>query len=122
MKTRRPPNELEARSKIWCERGGELVLSEWRVNLLAAVDETGSLSRAAERLHVPYRTAWHKLKAIEVRLGVRLLESQSGGPGGGGSSLTPEAHELIRRFRRVGQGVSELVSQRFETEFGDWLG
>jgi len=121
-KSRRPPNQLEARSKIWCERAGQLVLSEWRLDLLAAVAETGSLSRAAERLDVPYRTAWHKLKAVEEQLGVRLLETQSGGTGGGGSSLTPEAHELIRRFRRVRHGVSELVSKRFELEFADWLG
>ena len=103
-------------------RAGQLVLSEWRLDLLAAVAETGSLSRAAERLDVPYRTAWHKLKAVEEQLGVRLLETQSGGTGGGGSSLTPEAHELIRRFRRVRHGVSELVSKRFELEFADWLG
>jgi len=115
-------DQVEARSKIWCERGGELVLSEWRLDLLAAVGETGSLSRAAERLDVPYRTAWHKLKAVEEQLGVRLLETQSGGAGGGGSSLTPDALELIRRFRRVRQGVSELVSKRFESEFADWLG
>ena len=120
--SRRLPTQLEARSKIWCERAGELVLSEWRMDLLAAVGETGSLSRAAERLDVPYRTAWQKLKAVEEKLGVRLLETQSGGSGGGGSSLTPEAHELIRRFRRVRQGVSELVTQRFESEFADWLG
>ena len=53
---------------------------------------------------------------------MRLLETQSGGRGGGGSSLTPEAHELIGRFRRVRQGVSELVSKRFASEFADWLG
>jgi len=122
LKSRRPPSQLEARSKIWCERAGELVLSEWRLDLLAAVGETGSLSRAAERLDVPYRTAWHKLKAVENQLGVPLLETQSGGTGGGGSVLTPQAQELIRRFRRVSQGVSELVSMRFESEFADWLG
>jgi len=122
LSSRRPPSHLEARSKIWCERAGELVLSEWRLDLLAAVGETGSLSGAAERLDVPYRTAWHKLKAVEKKLGVRLLETQSGGSGGGGSVLTAEAHELIRRFRRVRQGVSELVTKRFESEFADWLG
>jgi len=115
-------DQVEARSKIWCERGGELVLSEWRLDLLAAVGETGSLSRAAERLDVPYRAAWHTLAAVEEQLANRLLEAQSGGAGGGGSSLAPHAVELIRRFRRVRQGVSELVSKRFESEFADWLG
>jgi hypothetical protein len=50
------------RSKVWLERGGQVVLSAWRVELLEAIEATGSLARAAERLDVPYRTAWYKLK------------------------------------------------------------
>jgi hypothetical protein len=50
------------RSKVWLERGGQVVLSDWRVELLEAIEATGSLARAAERLDVPYRTAWYKLK------------------------------------------------------------
>ena len=115
-------NQVEARAKIWFERDGKLVLSDWRVELLTAVGETGSLTRAAERLHIPYRTAWSKLKEIEEQLGVRLLETQSGGAGGGGSLLTPEAHELIARFRRVRDGVAELVRERFQAEFSGRLG
>jgi molybdate transport system regulatory protein len=120
--SRQAINRVEARAKIWCERDGELVLSDWRVELLSAVGETGSLTRAAERLHVPYRTAWHKLKEVEDQLGVRLLKTQSGGLGGGGSVLTPEAIELIARFSRVRQGVAKLVRKRFELEFAGWLG
>jgi molybdate transport system regulatory protein len=115
-------NQVEARAKIWFERDGKLVLSDWRVELLTAVGETGSLTRAADSLHVPYRTAWSKLKEIEEQLGIRLLETQSGGTGGGGSLLTPEARELIARFRRVRDGVGELVRERFEAEFSGRLG
>lgn len=110
---------LVARSKVWVERGGRVALSEWRVQLLEAVEGTGSLVAAAERIGVPYRTAWHKLRDIEVALGVRLLATQSGGAGGGGSELTPEARDLIRRFRRVTAGIAEQVEASFRREFGD---
>ena len=103
-------------------RDGKVVLSDWRVRLLETIDETGSLSRAAEKLEVPYRTAWYKLKEIEDRLGVKLLETQSGGTGGGGSRLTADARQLITRFRRVCVGIGELVEQRFRTESRDLLG
>ena len=58
---------LEIRSKIWIERRGQgsVVLSEWRVDLLEAIDTHGSLSRAAESLDIPYRTAWERVKATE---------------------------------------------------------
>lgn len=110
---------LAIRSKIWIERGEDVVLSEWRVELLEAIDASGSLSRAAEALDVPYRTAWERVKATEAELGVRLLDSESGGADGGGSRLTPEARDLCRRFRRVSSGIQEVVSRRFAVEFGE---
>jgi len=110
---------LQIRSKIWIERHGDVVLSEWRVTLLEAIDASGSLSRAAETLEIPYRTAWERVKATEAELGVRLLDSESGGADGGGSRLTPEARDLCRRFRRVSGGIQEVVSRRFAAEFGD---
>ena len=113
---------LEIRSKIWIERRGEVVLSEWRVELLEAIDANGSLSRAAEALNIPYRTAWERVKATEGEVGFRLLESESGGADGGGSRLTPEARQLCRRFRRVSSGIQEVVSRRFAAEFGDTTG
>ncbi len=109
---------LEVRSKIWIERRGDVVLSEWRVDLLEAIEAHGSLSRAAEALDVPYRTAWDRVKATESEVGFRLLESESGGADGGGSRLTPEARDLCRRFRRVSGGIQEVVSRRFAAEFG----
>jgi molybdate transport system regulatory protein len=117
----RATDSLEIRSKIWIERGENVVLSDCRVELLEAIAAHGSLSRAAEALDIPYRTAWERVKATETEVGVRLLESESGGASGGSSRLTPEARELCRRFRRVSAGIQELVSQRFQAEFGDGL-
>ena len=112
---------LSPRSKVWLERNGQVVLSAWRVELLEAVAETGSLTRAAERLGVPYRTAWYKLKDVETRLGLKLVQSQSGGAEGGGSLLTDEGRALVERFRRVNAGIAELVEQRFRAEFDELL-
>jgi molybdate transport system regulatory protein len=117
----RDASTLQIRSKIWIERDGAVALSEWRVSLLEAIDAKGSLSRAAETLDVPYRTAWERVKETEAELGVRLLESESGGADGGGSRLTPEARDLCRRFRRVSGGIHEVVSRRFAAEFGGAL-
>lgn len=110
---------LEIRSKIWIERRGGVVLSEWRVELLEAVDAHGSLSHAAAALEIPYRTAWDRVKSMEAELGTRLLASESGGAEGGGSHLTAEARDLCRRFRRVSGGIQEVVTRRFTAEFGD---
>ncbi len=46
---------------LWLERDGQVVLSVWRVQLFAAIAQTGSISTAAERMQVQYRLAWDRL-------------------------------------------------------------
>lgn len=109
---------LTVHSKIWVEQAGELVLSDWRIELLEAIDATGSLSAAAALLDVPYRVAWGKIKQIERRLGYPLIKGHSGGASGGSTTITPEGRELALRYRRFQAGLPELIQQRFEEEFG----
>jgi molybdate transport system regulatory protein len=76
---------LEPRIKLWVEKDGLIVLSDYRVQLLHHVAETGSLAQAAERMELSYRRAWGKIREIEGNLGLKLIESEAGGAGGGGS-------------------------------------
>ena len=117
--SKKSPAEVQA--KVWIEREGKIVFSDWRAELLQAIEETGSLSGAAARMEVPYRTAWYKLKEIEEQLGVRLVDTHSGGSDGGGSSLTAEGQDILRRFRRIYADIEETVRRRFEVEFGGSL-
>ena len=114
-------SRAEVQAKIWIEREGKVVFSDWRAELLQAIEETGSLSGAAAQMDVPYRTAWYKLKEIEGQLGMRLVTTHSGGSDGGGSSLTPEGQDILRRFRRIYQDIEEIVRRRFEREFAGSL-
>lgn len=111
--------KLTVRSKVWLEAAGQVVISTWRIELLEAIGQTGSLSEAALRLGVPYRTAWYKLRDAERALGLPLLVRQSGGRDGGGSYLTPEALDLIQRFRSITVEVDSLVAQGFAAAFPD---
>jgi len=108
---------MEPRSKFWIEKDGELVLSDWRVDLLEAIEETGSLSGAAERLGVHYRRAWGKIKEMEERLGMKLIVTQSGGVGGGGTELTSQAKEYVRKYRKFRSGLKGMVDRRFREAF-----
>ena len=110
---------MESRLKLWIEDGGEVVLSDWRISLLHAVEQTGSLAGAAARLHVPYRTAWQKLKQMEQRLGLRLVESHAGGAAGGSTRLTAEGQALIARYARFADGLHQEVERRYAEAFAD---
>lgn len=111
--------DLTPRAKLWIERDGAIALSGWRIGLLEAVEATGSLTRAAERLDIPYRTARYKLREIERSLGFPLLVGRSGGAAGGTSTLTPAAKELIARWRAFSAGLDAVVAARFVWAFGE---
>ena len=110
------PPELRARSKVWIERDGTVVISEYRARLLSAIVEHGSVAAAAQAIGLPYRTAWKKLREMEEAAGITLLESDSGGTAGGASRLTQAARELLEAFRRVSEPVASEVRTRFEVE------
>ena len=109
---------MEPKVNLWIEVDSEVVLSRWRVELLTAIADTGSISAAAERMRVPYRRAWDKIHEMEDRLGVALLDTQTGGPGGGGARLTPAAKDCIARFTRFSDGIDLYVQQHFDEAFG----
>lgn len=103
---------------IWLEEDGDVVFSIWRMRLLRAVDEHGSISAAAEALGVPYRVAWQKINEMESRLGESLVETQTGGSHGGGATLTPAAVAWLDRFDRFVRDLDQLIDDRFRTHFG----
>jgi len=109
---------MQPKSNLWIEKDGEVVLSRWRVNLLRAIDEAGSISAAAEKMKVSYHRAWEKLHEMETRLGVTLVETQTGGEHGGGARLTQVAADYVARFEQFSQGIDEIVAQRFAKAFG----
>ena len=109
---------MKPRLNLWIEQDGEVVLSDWRVGLLEAIGETGSISAAAVKLNVPYHRAWDKLEEMEKGLGVKLVATQTGGSGGGGAHLTRAGLDYLDKFRRFQAGFKEQVEARFKEIFG----
>lgn len=99
--TKKERLRLEPRLKLWLEKDGLLALSDYRVQLLHLVGETGSLAEAAERMGLSYRRAWGKVREIERNLGVTLVESEAGGAGGGSSHLTTHGERLVALYERL---------------------
>jgi len=110
-------NGLEIRSKIWIEVDGEPVFGRGRRFLLEAIDSHGSINRAAQEVDISFRKAWGYIKAMEERLGVQLVERQTGGKNGGGALLTDEARDMLKKYEALEKGIQELVDKRFKAIF-----
>src|SRR6478752_4961063 len=66
------------------------------LQLVAAVAEVGSLTRAGDRLHVTQSALSHQLKDIEGRLGAPLFHRR-----GKRLALTPAGEQLLQSARDV---------------------
>ena len=104
---------------FWLEIDGEVGLSVWRVRLLQAVAEAGSISGGAQLMNVPYRIAWQKINEMENRLGLKLVETHVGGRTGGGATVTPIAQEYIQRFDQLSREAQQFLHGRYQALFTD---
>lgn len=86
------------RVHIWLQSSDGVAFGLGRLMLLEAIEESGSLKSAAERLGMSYRAAWGKLKSSEEALGQPLVEKTGGNRSG--YTLTPYGRQLTDCFRQ----------------------
>ncbi len=110
---------MEIKSKLWIEVDGKPVFGRGRRFLLEAIDRYGSINRAAKEISISYRKAWGYIKAMEERLGFKLIDRQIGGKNGGGATLTQEAKLFLKKYAELEMGIREMVDERFRKIFKD---
>ena len=66
--------------------------------LLYGVEKYGSLLGSSKAMGMSYSKASMIIRRAEKSLGIQLLDSTTGGIGGGGSRLTPEASLFLRAY------------------------
>lgn len=96
-----PSRKYESRYKPWIEHRGQAILGEGRARLLREIQELASIRKAAEKLAIPYRSAWEHIRKIEEAIGAPVVKTYRGGAqGGGGAELTDEGTRILREFER----------------------
>jgi molybdate transport system regulatory protein len=83
------------------------VLGPGKVDLLEAIDQTGSITAAAKHLDMSYRRAWLLLDELNHALRQPAVDSAKGGAHGGGSAVTPAGRELIALYRQIEQTAAK---------------
>jgi molybdate transport system regulatory protein len=70
-----------------------------RADLLAMIEETGSIAAASRRMGMSYRRAWSLVEAMNITFTAPLVETAKGGAGHGGARLTALGCELLGAYR-----------------------
>ncbi|MFH0981041.1 MAG: LysR family transcriptional regulator [Planctomycetota bacterium] len=120
-KSESPPGAWEGRLRLWVVVNGRNALGPGKVRLLEAIAATKSLSAAAKQLRMSYRLAWQHLRRIEEQTGIAVVEPRRGGPGGGGTDLTPQGSALLDAYHRFRHEVEEHVQSACHRHFTPWL-
>lgn len=100
---------------------GEKVFGPGIATLLRAVEQTGSLQKAAEAMEMAYSKAWKMIRETERLWGVPLTYRDIGGKNGGGSVLTPEGRFLLERYERFTAEIQQKCSEVFDKYYSEEL-
>lgn len=92
---------LELDGSIWLRSGAQTWGGKNRIDLLAQIDATGSITAAARAVGMSYKGAWDAIDAMNNLAGEPLVLRAAGGRGGGGTQLTDRARRLIATFRAL---------------------
>lgn len=87
------------RLRVTC--GETVAIGPGKIQLLEAIQRTGSLTAAAKSIGMSYRRAWLLIDELNRALKIPAVESAKGGEHGGGSVLTSVGEKLVQQYRSI---------------------
>jgi molybdate transport repressor ModE-like protein len=108
---------MELGWKVWLKNDENKIFGTGPKILLLKIEECGSLRKAATSMNMSYSKAWNIISNLEKSLGFKILHKYVGGVGGGGSTLTYEARELIKKYDEFEREVEENIKKIYKKYF-----
>jgi molybdate transport system regulatory protein len=100
MKARTAPRQLiKPNFRIYF--GDEVALGPGKAELLAHLDQTGSISAAARRMGMSYNRAWSLIQTMNRCFREPVVVTTRGGRKRGGASLTQTGKRLVNLYQRL---------------------
>jgi len=91
-----------------------IALGPGKVDLLQSINKVGSISEAARQDQISYRRAWDMVNAMNHCFKKPLVESVTGGKGGGGAALTPLGKKVIEIYRDMEKKASQSIQEEWK--------
>lgn len=95
--------------------GDGISIGPGKIDLLRAVGEMRSIAAAARSLSVPYKRAWLLIDSLNVGFGRAVVETATGGKGGGGASLTTLGQQLVTAYDALEKRLNTEAAPELET-------
>jgi molybdate transport system regulatory protein len=85
-------------ASLWFLFDGRNFLVGNTMELLRQIDAQGSLSKAAQSIHMSYKTAWDIIKELNKNSNHMVVVAKTGGHQGGGSHLSEYGKNLLALY------------------------
>jgi len=109
---------MKVKVKIWIEDEEEnLIFGGGKTEVLELIDETGSISKAAQKVGMNYKKAWSHIKILEKHIEDDLVHTNKGQGELSGSSLTPKAREVIQTYKILQYDIKKYADKRYKELF-----
>ena len=89
---------MELSSPLTLEMLGEPFLLEKRIELLHAIEEHGSNSKAAKAVPMSYKSAWEAVDVMNTLSPEPIVYRETGGKDGGGTTITSYGETLLENY------------------------
>ncbi|MBT6383468.1 MAG: LysR family transcriptional regulator [Flavobacteriales bacterium] len=107
-------SSFTVKSRLWMVSQKGPYLGEGRVQLLSAIDELGSISKAARSMNMSYLKAWKLIHSMNDVANDPLVLCSSGGKGGGGANLTMAGKRAIVLYQKLSTRCQEFLDTVLE--------
>lgn len=91
--------------------GGKSFGGKGRIELLARIADSGSITQAAKAMGMSYKAAWDAIDTMNNLAGEPLVQRTTGGKGGGGTTLTQRGEQLVANFRLIEEEHKRFIEQ-----------
>ncbi|AXK47912.1 molybdenum-binding protein [Aliarcobacter trophiarum LMG 25534] len=85
-------------SNLTLELFNQPFLLEKRIELLLAIEKTGSINKAAKEVPMSYKAAWEAIEAMNNLSTTPIVLRETGGVNGGGTTLTEYGKKLLKSY------------------------
>ncbi len=103
--------------KVWIEYKDKPLIGKGGAEILEAIENKNSITKAAEALGMSYRYVWNYLQDIQKTLGQPIVETFKGGKaGGGGARLTDLGRSLVGEYKQIEGYLNKVLSDSCSLE------
>lgn len=99
------------KADLFLQGNDQQSFTQTQIQLLSAIDESGSITKAAKQIGVSYKTAWDRIDALNNLSDKALVQRAAGGVGGGGTSLTVFGKNIVAGFSELQEEHNAFINR-----------